>query len=558
MSEKYQRIRYDLSEDQRMLLAHISRENDAPLSFGDDLEDVPTDIETVSRAIIDVGYGDWFLLEDNISTMLDKLQAGVADVLSVAQCKNGQATVTVSDDEMTATLEIMAPYGGRYMDLPEVERVLERYGVRHGINISAVENLTAQSQLLDPGKTISVEVAYGSPSIDGDDSRFSRIAGTAEDRGHKPKTFDDGHIDIHDFGEIPIVNIGDPLLKRLDPTPGIGEQNVYGVVNLPTPGATIDFDIGEGATVSRSDPSLLVAMIKGQPIFSEKGASVDPVYQVDQVDMTTGNIVFEGSVVVKGDVAEDMKIEAEGDISVSGQVYAATLTAGRSIAVANGILGHAPHEEPTGREITATIKAGGRITARFVQFSELTSGDEVLVQEFVLHSNVKAKNRVQVGDAKTAKGKIIGGSVGANTQVCAGILGAPSSVHTAIDLSDVESGIRREMLHAESWREELTENMEQLQKAFNTLHERQKTEASIKKLRMIGEQIKRYLDEIEKSRRHHRQLQSKLAEIVPGRVKVFRESFIGVSVKISNQTYKVKKEMSKGVFQVEMGRMKFF
>lgn len=57
------------------------------------------------------------------------------------------------------------------------------------------------------------------------------------------------------------------------------------------------------------------------------------------VDLSTGNIVFAGDVIVYGDVMDNMIIETLGNIYVSGSVYNATLTATGSIAIQGVAIG---------------------------------------------------------------------------------------------------------------------------------------------------------------------------------------------------------------------------
>jgi len=57
------------------------------------------------------------------------------------------------------------------------------------------------------------------------------------------------------------------------------------------------------------------------------------------VDFVTGNIFFNGNVVVCGTVLDGFEIKADGDIIVSKIVESATLTAGRDVIVKGGVLG---------------------------------------------------------------------------------------------------------------------------------------------------------------------------------------------------------------------------
>ena len=61
--------------------------------------------------------------------------------------------------------------------------------------------------------------------------------------------------------------------------------------------------------------------------------------QRDDVDLSTGNINFHGDVEVYGKVTENMKIRADGNITVYRNVTHATLEAGGSIIIKANLIG---------------------------------------------------------------------------------------------------------------------------------------------------------------------------------------------------------------------------
>ncbi|MCD8491911.1 MAG: FapA family protein [Geovibrio sp.] len=57
------------------------------------------------------------------------------------------------------------------------------------------------------------------------------------------------------------------------------------------------------------------------------------------MDYSTGNIVFNGVVHIRGDVLSGFSVKAEKDIMVEGIVQDATMVAGGSIVIKTGIKG---------------------------------------------------------------------------------------------------------------------------------------------------------------------------------------------------------------------------
>lgn len=77
-----------------------------------------------------------------------------------------------------------------------------------------------------------------------------------------------------------------------------------------------------------------VSLVEGKVFVSD-------VYEVENVDLSTGNIDFEGSVQVNGNVSSNFVIRAGGNVIISGVVEGAYIEAGGNIIIARGMNGMA-------------------------------------------------------------------------------------------------------------------------------------------------------------------------------------------------------------------------
>lgn len=137
---------------------------------------------------------------------------------------------------------------------------------------------------------------------------------------------------------------------------------------------------------------------------------VSDVYEVPaDVDNSTGNIEYSGSVTVRGNVKGGFRISAKGDIVVEGIVEDAELYAGGQIIVKRGIHG-------MGKGV---LQAGGNVLCKFIENAKVISGGYV-DSEAILHSQVDAYSDVIV-DGK--KGFITGGIIRAGNLVSAKTIG---------------------------------------------------------------------------------------------------------------------------------------
>ena len=158
--------------------------------------------------------------------------------------------------------------------------------------------------------------------------------------------------------------------------------------------------------------------INGQVVFHNNKINVEPVYEVaGDVNLETGNIVFLGTVIVRGSIEDGFSVKAAGNVEVHGTVGKAIIEAEGNIIVNRGILG----------KDEAVIKAGNDIMAKFVEHTKLSAGNDVIVSEAIMHSFVDAGKRVLcVGK----RAMIVGGRIRAREEVNAKEIGSKVSTDT--------------------------------------------------------------------------------------------------------------------------------
>lgn len=71
-----------------------------------------------------------------------------------------------------------------------------------------------------------------------------------------------------------------------------------------------------------------MSQVSGHVILENDKIFVSNVLELVNVDNSTGDIDYEGDVVVKGNVLAGFTVKATGDITVSGIVEGATVIAG--------------------------------------------------------------------------------------------------------------------------------------------------------------------------------------------------------------------------------------
>ena len=349
--------------------------------------------ESDLRALLEAnGYAGCVIAEADLAAALEDCNTKQTPfVVQLAQRINSRIEVEVTPDGMAAAVSLSAPQGGKAATIEDVIQALSDAGVTFGIDHAA---------LLDAcnvGVVSQLHVARGQAAEDGLDADFQEIAVTLADRA--PKLDADGLIDYREHGAIALVEPGTPLMRRIPATLGVEGRDIRGQVLTPRPGRDEPFAAElVGATVDADDPNLLKATLAGQPVRVPCGVQVEPVLRVAEVNLATGNIYFDGTVEVEGDVNNTMKVRASGDILVGGTVEGADLEAGGDILIKGGVIAH------------AHVRAKGAVTARFAEGAKVQAGTTIALDDMSLESTLVAGNQIVIGSKAPQRGRLSGGS----------------------------------------------------------------------------------------------------------------------------------------------------
>src|SRR5690606_32203922 len=150
------------------------------------------------------------------------------------------------------------------------------------------------------------------------------------------------------------------------------------------------------------------------------------------VNLATGNIAFDGSIEVAGDVASGLNVQATGDIFIRGMVEKANISAHRNLIIKGGVMGDDLGRDRDNQLILHTrLRAGGTISAKFISLTEVIAGQDIVVREYVMQSYLRAQGAILIGQ-QGGKGSLIGGRTHAASRVVANILGSDAYVFTEV------------------------------------------------------------------------------------------------------------------------------
>ncbi len=326
----------------------------------------------------------------------------------IAQRKNAQLDIELTNNDMLASMKITGAYGGRGLRGNEIVQALAHAHVTKGINKLALKKVLAVSQQLKAGETFLQPVAQGRQPVKGKDAQFTPLVPDITKRVLKPKQSksDADKIDMRNLGETITVEKGDPVMKREPATKGTPGYTVQGKVIPPQAGKDTPLKSGKGTAVSSRDPNLLVASQSGMPLIKGKNIEVDDALCMNSVGVATGHIRFKGNVVISGDIEAGMVVKATGSITVGGFIESAEVQAQGDILVGKGIIGHTVSD---GEPRSCSVKTKASIKANYAQYSELQAGDDIELAVHSMSNEIKCGRDLLVMDSAQRNGTLSGG-----------------------------------------------------------------------------------------------------------------------------------------------------
>lgn len=424
------------NEDDRTLYGEV-----AP----DDSVSEPVTPALIRQRLEQQGYPDLKINPQSVNQLCAAANNKQALTLPLKTLVDATVNITVSSDSKRALLTLTPADGGLSLTMDDIKQQVQQVEL-----LEELVNWQTVQAALERGQVKEVCIANAKPAVNGSDAVYMPLVTSEVDQ--VPVVDENGVADMLSAHSFTLVDQGEALMRRQPATSGEPGMDVTGKEIPPVPGKDPGFAKGiEGAEIAQNDENLLIATIKGHPVLLANGVSVDPVLHVDNVDLSTGNIEFDGSLEVRGDVAPGMKINVTGDVVVKGTVERAEIIAGHHVLVQGGIFG----DEKVGREpehgsenqsgqesqpeseseaepgIHFAVQAKGNIEAGFLNLVAVKAEQDVVVKQYIGNSYVEAGRQILLGQ-NGGKGVCFGGSLQANQFAHIAQLGNDTYVETQV------------------------------------------------------------------------------------------------------------------------------
>lgn len=485
-----------------------------------------------------IGY-DKKVMSDTLTKVKEKTELRLTPEKIIPM--NESSTVVLDTNHYMAEITLYPPAeGGSLMGRDEIISELVRGGVKYGLVEERLTQLEKEREYCTP-----IILAKATMPIEGKDAKITYYFNT--DPTLKPKMLEDGSVDFHTLDTICHVKAGD-LLAELQPAvqgrPGID------VTGKPIRPAKVNNLILRHANrIHLSEDGLkMYSEVNGHVSLVDDKVFVSDTYEVAaDVDSSTGDIVCEGNVEVKGNVRTGYKIDAKGDVVVHGVVEGAEIHAGGQIVLMRGIQGMS----------RGKLIAQGNIISKFIESAEVISRYGYVHSEAIMHSQVSAKTDVIVGGKK---GFITGGSTRCSQIIEAKTVGSNMGTNTLLEvgvdptIAEEYRRLEKQVPELETERESCVQNIVLLAKKL-----KQGEQLPVDKLLLLKHSQKRVAEidkQIEDIDNRLEELQDDMEMKENGMIRVSQTAYSGCKITISGAVYYVKTELSHARFVKERGDVK--
>jgi uncharacterized protein (DUF342 family) len=440
--------------------------------------------------------------------------------------KDASIEIVISPDKMKAFIRITEPVGGgNPVGIQEIAFEMKKKGVIFGIKEEMVRYIAE-----NPIYNQSILIAEGKAPVHGINGKVKFLFNISQDI--KPTIMDDGSVNYRELNYIENVRKDQKLCEITMPTAGVNGKTVLGTVVKAAEGKIPK--VIRGANVYASGDNLsLYSSINGQVKYIDEKLSVFATHEVQaNVDNSTGNINFIGSVYIRGNVLSGFTVEAGGDVEVFGVVEGATIKAGGNIILRRGMTGNNK----------GVLIAGGDIIANFIENSTAEAVNDIKA-ESIMHSNIKCGNRLELGGRK---GLLVGGVTRVGKEIKAKVIGSHLATRTIIEVG-LDPNLREKYKELRTEVINLEENVKKADQAINLLR---RLEAA----NMLTEEKKEILNKSMRSKIYYESrlyecceevasLEEKLNMEAYGRIRVDNYIYNGVRVSIGSASMHIKETL---------------
>ena len=435
--------------------------------------------------------------------------------------------LTVSEDCMTAVLEPVPEFSGK-LTIQNILDVLNSQKIILGVDKQVLRKISEGG--FQEGQPVVVAKGIApDPGLDSEVIFCFRKQYTQE--LNIPEA-DIGSTGKFQLSNCKIAKKNEVLAIKLRSTEGKPGRDIYGRQVLASSGKDIPLDAGKNIqTRYYPDKIEYSALCEGIVRFVDGKLEVNSLCIIDHdVDLSTGNVEFVGSLLILGNVYRGFKVSSQGSIKIQGYVDGGLLNAEGDIIVAGSISG------------SSDIRSNGRVQAKFMEHSRVEATGNVEIDDGILHSEVISSGRVIT---LAGRGIVAGGVIKAKLGVDAKILGTTMASPTEIVIGQ-EFIENRNNLRMETELRSLDQEIQRLQTTLRPFVGKDPTLGTLPAdKRWALKSLAKRLQETRNRRNMIRQRLATYDELIPtrgsagNRINVHGNVYPGVTIRVGSQRLEI-------------------
>ncbi|SFP91623.1 hypothetical protein SAMN02910358_00064 [Lachnospiraceae bacterium XBB1006] len=450
-----------------------------------------------------------------------------------------QIDIDISMDKMLVFCTFFPPSeGGNVLSEEEIITHLNQNKVVNGVDKEGLEKFLSNREY-----NKSFVIAKGQPPRHGKDGKVEYFFNTS--LSTKPKKNEDGTVNYHDLNTVSIVQKGQKLAERIPADLGDPGVDVFGNEVKPRNVKEAVLSYANNITLSE-DGNAIFSDVTGHATLTQGKVFVSDVLDIPaDVDTSTGDIDYEGAVLVHGNVKSGFKVRAKGDVVVEGVVEGAEVISEGQIVIKRGI--HGMNK--------GVLDAKGNILCKFVENAQVISGG-YLETEGIMHSKVSATTNIIVHGKKAM---IAGGVVRAGALVEVDNLGSEMGATTVVEVG-VDPKKKARFLEVKEAIAAKKKEIEAMKPILQNFSEKMAAGVPIPEDKMqyvqkLSVAFKTTQTQIKSLSEEYDALNAEIATGKDAKVKVTKDVYAGVTITISDVSLTTKSTRSFCQFVREAGEV---
>ncbi len=419
--------------------------------------------------------------------------------------------VELSRDKMKATVRYDTREGARLPTKEMVMAALTEAGITYGIDEEAIER--------GIGSLTPFTAAEGLPPVNGENAYIDRKF----DLGVQGRPVVDEYdkVDYKDLNLFVLAKENQTLAIRIPQTKGTNGKNVLGEIVPAQNGRPIPMP--EGRNTKVVGEHRLIATANGQIIDKGSRISVDPRLTIKgSIGVSTGDVEFDGTIQIGGNVEQGFKVKATGDIEIKGSVNGGEVT-GRNVYISGGI---------TGAD-RAKVFAEHDVRTAFAENALIEAGNDVYISDIAYHSQIRAGKKIIMEDKH---GQITGGHVVAGEEISVKVIGNSAFVVTRVSVG-VDPTLQKEYQDLRKSYKESKRRLTQITQTLNTLSKIDINKLPKARVEMITQLTRSQFPlagQIKRDEKRILEIEAQLANMKNGRIRASATIYPGTRLAVNN------------------------